>query len=78
MILYGENGSSASSKKQTFKLGQPLQELSSNEDESHKVDEVMDQTSWLKEFTLYLNATTSCPAGMTIIQWWGVSDFVSE
>jgi len=78
LILYGENGSSASPKKQTSKIGQLLRELSSDEDESHKMDEVMDQTPWLKEFNLYLNATTSHSASMTIIQWWGVSDFVNE
>ena len=71
--IYGEDGDPTSPKKKTSKISKLLRELSSDEDEDGKEDEAADQSPWLKEFNLYLNSGHSCPTGMSIVQWWGVS-----
>lgn len=75
--MYGVTGAPPKPlRKSGSKLGALLRQLSDDEDTPVTSPLADPSRPWIREFNMYLDAVDELPDGMSVVRWWGVSDFL--
>jgi len=74
--MYGSTSAAPSKSNSSSTMGKHrtlLRELS--DDDNSDAESSTSSISWTQEFAKYYDSTDTIPEGMSVVEWWGVSDF---